>query len=137
MLDGLWLPQGSLTMRSRTTRSSGELSLRQRLSLRPRSSAWAAVAWKFRARAWLQAEDGDQDLMRGRNLFGRWRRQLLFLGLLLMGTRSWAGSAVYRGSCGAEPIEVFGRQFAWSFRYPGADGRFGRTNLRSVNDVCE
>ncbi len=29
-------------------------------------------------------------------------------------------------------IEVVGRQFMWQFRYPGPDGRFGRTNLRFV-----
>ena len=34
----------------------------------------------------------------------------------------------------AVPIEVLGKQFAWSFRYPGPDGKFGRTDLKLVND---
>ena len=33
------------------------------------------------------------------------------------------------------PIEVLGKQFAWSFRYPGPDGKFGRTDLKLINDA--
>jgi cytochrome c oxidase subunit 2 len=31
-------------------------------------------------------------------------------------------------------IEVMGKQFAWSFRYAGPDGKFGRTDLKQIND---
>src|SRR5262249_28187832 len=32
-------------------------------------------------------------------------------------------------------VEVLSRQFAWNFRYPGPDGRFGRADLKLVNDA--
>jgi len=28
------------------------------------------------------------------------------------------------------------KQFAWSFRYPGPDGKFGRTDLKLINDAA-
>jgi cytochrome c oxidase subunit 2 len=59
---------------------------------------------------------------------------LLFLGLVLMGTKIWAGVHFEEAPPDAIPIEVLGKQFAWSFRYPGADGKFGRTDLKLVND---
>jgi len=31
-------------------------------------------------------------------------------------------------------VEVTAQQFAWNVRYPGRDGKFGRTNLRFVSD---
>ena len=33
-------------------------------------------------------------------------------------------------------IEVLAKQFAWSFRYPGPDGKFGRTDLKLINDAA-
>jgi cytochrome c oxidase subunit 2 len=59
---------------------------------------------------------------------------LLFLGLVLMGTKIWAGVHFDEPPANAVPIEVLGKQFAWSFRYPGPDGKFGRTDLKLVND---
>jgi len=32
-------------------------------------------------------------------------------------------------------IEVTGQQFAWNVRYPGSDGRFGRTDPKLMDDV--
>ena len=32
-------------------------------------------------------------------------------------------------------IEVWGQQFAWYFRYPGPDGKFGPTHVDKVNDA--
>lgn len=31
-------------------------------------------------------------------------------------------------------VEVWGEQFKWGFRYPGADGQFGRTDPRLITD---
>ena len=59
---------------------------------------------------------------------------LLFLGLVLMGGKIWAGVHFEEAPPDAIPIEVLGKQFAWSFRYPGPDGKFGRTDLKLVND---
>jgi cytochrome c oxidase subunit 2 len=60
---------------------------------------------------------------------------LLFIGLVLMGTRIWASVHWTESPPDAIPIEVLGKQFAWSFRYPGKDGRFGRTDLKLINDA--
>jgi cytochrome c oxidase subunit 2 len=59
---------------------------------------------------------------------------VLFLGLVLMGSKIWAGVHFDEAPPDSIPIEVLGKQFAWSFRYPGPDGKFGRTDLKLVND---
>ena len=59
---------------------------------------------------------------------------LLFLGLVVMGTKIWAGVHFDEAPPDAIPIEVLAKQFAWSFRYPGPDGKFGHTDLKLVND---
>jgi cytochrome c oxidase subunit 2 len=59
---------------------------------------------------------------------------ILFLALVLMGAKIWAGVHFEEAPPNAIPIEVLSKQFAFSFRYPGPDGKFGRTNLKMVND---
>jgi cytochrome c oxidase subunit II len=59
---------------------------------------------------------------------------ILFLGLVLMGTKIWASVHFDEAPPDAIPIEVVSKQFAWNFRYPGPDGKFGRTDLKLVND---
>ena len=61
---------------------------------------------------------------------------VLFLGLVVMGTKIWAGVHFDEAPPEAIPIEVMAKQFAWNFRYPGPDGRFGRTDLKFVNDAA-
>jgi len=60
---------------------------------------------------------------------------VLFVGVVLMGTRIWASVHFEQAPHDAIPIEVLGKQFAWSFRYPGPDGKFGRTDLKLINDA--
>jgi cytochrome c oxidase subunit 2 len=59
---------------------------------------------------------------------------LLFIGLVVMSSSIWASVHFDEAPPDAIPIEVLSKQFAWSFRYPGADGKFGRTDLKLVND---
>jgi len=59
---------------------------------------------------------------------------VLFVGLVLTGSRIWANVHFAPAPAGALPIQALGKQFAWSFRYPGPDGKFGRTDLKLVND---
>lgn len=61
---------------------------------------------------------------------------ILFLGLVVMGTKIWAGVHYDEAPPDAIPIEVMAKQFAWNFRYPGPDGKFGRTDLKLVNDAA-
>ena len=56
----------------------------------------------------------------------------LFLTLAIFGSRGWA--KVPLRAPGEETIEVHAHQFAWNFRYPGPDGRFGKTSIDLIND---
>src|SRR5215469_12978547 len=47
---------------------------------------------------------------------------LLFLGLVVMGSKIWAGVHFDEAPPDAMVVEVTAKQFGWSFRYPGADG---------------
>ena len=57
---------------------------------------------------------------------------VLFLGLSALGSRGWA--RIPEKAPGEERIEVYARQFAWHFRYPGPDGMFGRTDNKFISD---
>jgi cytochrome c oxidase subunit 2 len=52
---------------------------------------------------------------------------ILFIGLNLMGSPTWASERFRPAVPDATRVEVTGMQFAWYFRYPGADGKFGAT----------
>jgi cytochrome c oxidase subunit II len=57
----------------------------------------------------------------------------LFITLSIVGSRGWAKSPERKP--GEEVIEVYAHQFAWNFRYPGPDGRFGRTDPKFISDA--
>ncbi len=59
---------------------------------------------------------------------------VLFIGLNLMGYRTWAGIHFIGPDPGAMQVEVWGQQFAWYFRYPGPDGKFGPVHVEKVSD---
>jgi cytochrome c oxidase subunit 2 len=71
---------------------------------------------------------------------GSWRLEflwtaataVLFLGLAALGSNGWA--RIPERAPGEERIEVYARQFAWNFRYPGPDGIFGRTAHKFISD---
>jgi len=60
---------------------------------------------------------------------------VLFLGAVLLSTRVWAGVHLTPPPPDALRVEVHAKQFAWKFRYPGPDGKFGRTDIRLINDA--
>ncbi len=60
---------------------------------------------------------------------------ILFVGLDFMGYRMWARMHYTGEEPGALQIEVWGEQFAWYFRYPGPDGRFGPVHPSLMNDA--
>jgi cytochrome c oxidase subunit 2 len=60
---------------------------------------------------------------------------VLFVGLVLAGTRIWAGVHFTPAPADAVQIEVGAKQFSWNFRYPGPDGKFGRTDIKLINDA--
>lgn len=60
---------------------------------------------------------------------------VLFVGLAVASARIWAGVHMTAPSPNALRIEVLGKQFAWSARYTGPDGRLGRTAVKFINDA--
>jgi cytochrome c oxidase subunit 2 len=60
---------------------------------------------------------------------------VVFIGLGIMGNQVWA-SLLTGAPPGALTIEVTAQQFAWNIRYSGADGRFGRTDPKLINDAA-
>ena len=58
---------------------------------------------------------------------------VLFVGLGIMARSAWAEVHFRPASPGALQVEVTGQQFAWNFRYPGPDGKFGRLKPELVN----
>jgi cytochrome c oxidase subunit 2 len=88
------------------------------------------MIWRHRKRARAEHIEGNNRL----EYLWTAATAALFLGLLFSGARIWAGVQLARPPAGAPRIEVSARQFAWAFRYPGPDGRFGRTDIRLVND---
>jgi cytochrome c oxidase subunit 2 len=60
---------------------------------------------------------------------------LLFFGIALLGMPVFTVPHLGPEAPGAEIIEVDAHQFAWNFRYPGPDGKFGRTDLRLISDA--
>lgn len=59
---------------------------------------------------------------------------ILFLGASLGGAHLWTGVHMADQPASLR-VEVLAKQFAWNFRYAGADGRFARTKLELRNDA--
>ena len=53
---------------------------------------------------------------------------ILFVGLNLTSSSIWASERFRAAASDSVQVEVTGMQFAWYFRYPGPDGKFGATN---------
>jgi cytochrome c oxidase subunit II len=90
------------------------------------------LAWKYRDRASAPPVDyshGNTSL----ELVWTVLTAVLFIGLNLMGSRVWAHERFDPAEANAVPVEVTGMQFAWYFRYPGQDGKYGRTNPKLMD----
>jgi cytochrome c oxidase subunit 2 len=88
--------------------------------------ALGLFVWKYRDRgknSKVQYSHGNTKL----ELLWTTLTAILFIGLNLTGSKIWAESRFQGASPGAAQVEVTGLQFAWYFRYPGPDGKFGRT----------
>lgn len=82
--------------------------------------------WRFRGQ-----RRGEARYSHGNNLIeagGTIVTAVVFITLAVMGQKVWAG--LHLSDLTEEPvrIEITGEQFAWNVRYPGLDGRFGRTS---------
>ncbi|HUI43574.1 MAG TPA: cytochrome c oxidase subunit II [Terriglobia bacterium] len=97
--------------------------------------ALAYLVWRYRERA-----DGKRAHGRSgnRKLEAAWTLAVtvLFVGLGSIGYRLWAAMYLSAAPSDSVRIEVQGEQFAYSFRYPGPDGRFGATHPELINDAA-
>ncbi|MGO9650533.1 alternative cytochrome c oxidase, subunit II [Candidatus Sulfotelmatobacter sp. SbA7] len=90
------------------------------------------LVWKYRA----AANNGPVEYSHGNTkleLIWTTLTAILFIGLNLMGSHVWASERFEPAGPGAVPVEVTGMQFAWYFRYPGADGKYGRTEPKLMD----
>jgi len=64
---------------------------------------------------------------------------VVFIALAVTGQRVWAGLRLNQAPStflvDVVQVEAVAQQFAWNFRYPGVDGKFGRTDPRLYNDA--
>lgn len=58
---------------------------------------------------------------------------ILFVGLGLLGRKAWADVRFTEAAPDAIQIEVTANQFVFNFRYPGADGKFGRLDPKLIS----
>lgn len=58
---------------------------------------------------------------------------ILFLGLGLLGRKTWAEGRFTPASSDALQVEVTESQFVFHFRYPGPDGKFGRIDPHLIS----
>ena len=58
----------------------------------------------------------------------------VFVILAILGQRVWANLHLNEAPADAVKIEVVAQQFQWNFHYPGADGTFGKTEARFIDD---
>lgn len=59
---------------------------------------------------------------------------VIFIGLAIQGDRLWAAYFIADAPPDAMTVEVTAQQFAWNIRYPGQDGKFGRTDPKLIDD---
>jgi cytochrome c oxidase subunit 2 len=94
-------------------------------------SAQILLAWTI-LRGRNKRASAPRDGHRGLEIGWTMATAVLFLTLAALGSRGWA--RVPGPSPGKETIEVYSHQFAWNFRYPGPDGRFGKTANAFISD---
>jgi len=96
-------------------------------------AALGYAVWRFRAK-------GDE---RASHSQGNARVEVIlaaittvvFIALAITGQRVWARLRLNQAPPDAVRVEAVAQQFVWNFRYPGADGKFGRTDPRLYNDA--
>jgi cytochrome c oxidase subunit 2 len=91
------------------------------------------VVWRGRERVKISARGSHGDLRVEAVLVVI--TALVFIALAVAGQRVWAQLRLNQPPPDAIQIEVTAQQFAWNFRYPGGDGRFGRTDPRLYHDA--
>jgi cytochrome c oxidase subunit 2 len=58
----------------------------------------------------------------------------VFVVIAILGQRVWANLHLNAAADNAAKIEVVAQQFQWNFHYSGADGAFGKTEAKYIDD---
>lgn len=86
------------------------------------------LVWKYRDRGAASSAKADYSHGNtGLEIVWTVLTTILFVGLNLASSSIWASERFRAADENAVRVEVTGMQFAWYFRYPGADGKFGAT----------
>ena len=59
---------------------------------------------------------------------------VIFITVALLGQRVWWNLHMQPAPANSAQVRVTAQQFQWNFHYPGADGRFGRTDPKLISD---
>ncbi len=92
--------------------------------------ALGAFVWTFRR----SKQAGYSTGHRGAEIIWTVITAVIFIALSLAGERTWAELRTSQTPAEQDvQVEVTGTQFAWYFRYPGPDGKFGKTIATNVD----
>lgn len=92
--------------------------------------AWAIVRFRSRGNA-VRFTHGNNKL----EVVWTVLTLFIFISAAVAGAQLWSAFQLTASPAGALKIDVSGKQFAWNFRYSGADGKFGRTKVTLINDA--
>jgi cytochrome c oxidase subunit 2 len=127
-----WLPHGASTSAPWIDHQFGLTYIAMGVVFVAAQGALGLFAWQYRDRgsaSKVEYSHGNTKL----EVLWTALTAILFIGLNLMGSKVWADERFEPAKAGAVPVEVTGMQFAWYFRYAGADGKFGATNPKLVD----
>ncbi len=96
-------------------------------------AALGYVVWRYRAKDGERASPSQGNARVEFILAGC--VAVVFIALAITGQRVWARLRLNQTPPNAVQIEAVAQQFVWNFRYPGADGKFGRTDPRLYRDA--
>jgi len=126
-----WLPVGASTAAAAIDRQFSVTFVLMGIIFVAAQVALGWFAWQYRDRSSARAEysHGNTKL----EILWTTLTAILFVGLNLAGSPIWAKERFRPAEPGATQVEVTGMQFAWYFRYPGPDGKFGITKPELVD----
>ena len=127
-----WLPHGAATAAAFIDHQFALTYVLMGIVFVAAQGSLGYLVWKYRA----GANNGPVEYSHGNaklELIWTTLTAILFIGLNLMGSHVWASERFDPPGPGSVPVEVTGMQFAWYFRYPGADGKFGRTEPKLMD----
>ncbi len=127
-----WLPAGASALAPTIDRQFSHTYLIMGIVFVAAQVTLGLFAWKYRDRgaaSKVEYSHGNTTL----ELLWTALTAILFIGLNLVGSPIWAAERFEPARAGSVSVEVTGMQFAWYFRYPGADGKYGATDPKLMD----